>query len=82
MVLLRPVQVLYRGWARVARPQLAAAAAAHDRARFTRILGQGLGLILIALIGLYTFLFFSWNHIETLVFDGRYEQIGFIVAGW
>lgn len=81
-VLFGPIPLILRSWARVARPHLAEAAAQGKPREMLKTLLWAFCIVVSALVGLLCLLYIFWMPIENIIYGGRYEGIGFIVAGW
>ncbi len=81
-ILFRPIGLLLTAWARVARPQLAEAMANQQRSTVLKILKVSGTVGVIGTLSLCGLIYAAWEPLQSFVYGGRYEGIGFVVAGW
>lgn len=81
-VLISPVSLLAVAWGRAARPKLAELLKAGDDVNARAVLHGGIALTMVAAGGYFTALYVAWDWIESLLFRGRYQDIGWIVLAW
>jgi O-antigen/teichoic acid export membrane protein len=81
-VLTAPISLLAITWERIARPRLSAHLFAGEIGDAMRVLRLGLAFLLSVALAYLAALYLVWDIVEALVFKGRYESIGFIVAAW
>ncbi len=81
-MLFRPVGLLFTAWARVALPQLAEAMANQQRSTILKILKVSGTVGFIGTLSICGLIYAVWEPLQSYVYGGRYEGIGFVVAGW
>ena len=81
-ILFAPIRVLLSAWGRVARPYLAQAAAEGRRAAIARTVLVACVVVVFALLALYLLIYLAWPLIQGYLYRQKYDDIGWIVAGW
>jgi len=81
-IIFRPVGLLVTAWARISRPRLAALATESHFSDFNQILKYALLALFIAYAIVCGVIWLMWNAIDRTLYFGRYEGMGFLVAGW
>jgi O-antigen/teichoic acid export membrane protein len=74
-----PLNVLVGGWARVARPEFASMKNPYS---INHLMNKSLTAFVVFNLFLGAGLFFFWEYIEKYLYDGKYEDIYFVVILW
>lgn len=77
-----PLNLLTSAWARVARPQLAGLLARRDADGFDMTLRRAVQAFSLFNLIFLVVLWMTWPQLSALVFDGKYEDMGIVVAAW
>lgn len=77
-----PLNLLTSAWARVARPQLAALLARLDADGFDVTLKRAVQAFALFNVVFLVSLWMAWPQLSSLVFGGKYEEMGIVVAAW
>ena len=81
-ILFGPLNLLTNAWARVARPQLAGLIGNSDEEGFNTALKRafrGFAAFNVLFLG---GLWLAWAPLSSLVFNGKYDDLGSLVAAW
>lgn len=77
-----PLNLLTSAWARVARPQLAGLLARRDAEGFATVLKHAVQAFTLFNVVFLIALWMSWPQLSSLVFGGKYEDMGIVVIAW
>lgn len=77
-----PLNLLTSAWARVARPQLAGLLARTDADGFDATLKRAVQAFALFNVVFLVSLWLAWQQLSSLVFGGKYEEMGIVVAAW
>ena len=81
-IIFRPVGMALTAWSRVARPQLARAAAHQEYKDMWRILRMSTAGFVLGFFALCLLVYLSWPLIDRHLFSQKYGQVNWIVVQW
>lgn len=77
-----PLNLLTSAWSRVARPQLARHLGSAEVGAFKKLLRQAMLAFVVFNLLFLGALYVTWPYLSALVFDGKYQGLGYVTAGW
>lgn len=77
-----PLNLLTSAWSRVARPQLARHLGSAEMGAFKKLLHQALSAFVVFNLLFLAVMYLTWPYLSALVFDGKYQDLGYVTAGW
>lgn len=77
-----PLNLLTSAWSRVARPQLARHLGSGESDVFKKLLRQALSAFVVFNLLFLVALYVAWPYLSALVFHGKYQDLGYVTAGW